>query len=199
MSRLRTRMIEQMTLRHMAPKTKEAYISAVVGLSKFYQQSPDCLSEQQVQRYLLHLHDERRFSWSTCNIAYSALRFFYTEVLKRPEISFSIPPRREKTQLPCLLSIEEVKRILEAPRSPKHRALLMTVYGVGLRVSEVVRLKPHDIEGSRMMIRANRLLASQSNHLCSKRSGHQKRSSSHTWLIQIIRTRKTDILILDSL
>ncbi len=113
-SPLRTRMIEEMTLRVMTPKTEEAYISAVLGLSKFYRESPDHLSGQQVQRYLLHLHDERRLSWSTCKIAYSALLFFYTEALKLPEISFSILPRRKKTQLPSLLSIQEVKRIVEA-------------------------------------------------------------------------------------
>ena len=150
---LRTRMLNRMTLGHLAEKTKIAYVSAVAGLSKFYMQSPDQLTQEQVQQYLLYLITERKLSWSTCNIAFSAFRFFYTAVLKRSEISFSIPPRRKQTQLPNLLSIEEVQRILNAARNPKHRALLMTVYGAGLRVGEAVCLKPHHIESSRMLIR----------------------------------------------
>ena len=98
-SPLRTRMLNQMTLRQMAPKTKHAYIWAVAGLAKFYQRSPDRLTQEQIQRYLLYLHDERRLAWSTCNIAYSALRFFYTSVLKQPEIKkIRVRPRRAVAQ-----------------------------------------------------------------------------------------------------
>ena len=152
-SPLRDRMIGQMRIRHMSPKTEEAYIWAVSGLAKFYQSSPENVTKEQVQKYLLHLHDERKLSWSSCNIVYSALRFLYDSVLERPDITFSIPPRCGEKHLPTLLSLEEVNRILNAPRSAKHRALLMTVYGAGLRVSEAVHLRPHHIESSRKMLR----------------------------------------------
>jgi len=74
---LRTLMLNQMTLRYLAEKTKTAYISAVAGLAKFYMQSPDQLTEDQVQRYLLYLIEERKLAWSTCNVAFSAFRFLY--------------------------------------------------------------------------------------------------------------------------
>ena len=150
---LRTMMLNQMTLRHLAEKTKIAYVSAVAGLALFYRQSPDRLTQEQIQRYLLYLIKERKLSWSTCNIAFSAFRFFYTNILKRPDGAFSIPPRRKQKKLPYPLTVEEALRVITAPRNPKHRALLMTVYGAGLRVSEAVRLKPGHIESSRMMIR----------------------------------------------
>ena len=150
---LRARMLAQMTLRNMSPRTKEAYTSAVAGLARYYRRSPDKLTQEQVQRYLLYLHNERRLAWSSCNVAYSALRFFYTAVHKQPEISFSIPSQRKESRLPNLLSTEEVQRILNAVHNPKHRALLMTIYGGGLRVGEAVRIKPHHIESSRMLIR----------------------------------------------
>ncbi len=150
---LRTRMLNQMTLRHLAEKTKIAYISAVAGLAEFYKQSPDRLTEAQVQRYLLYLIEERKLAWSTCNIAFSAFRFLYTAVLKRPDGAFSIPPRRKQKKLPYPLTVKETFRLITAPRNPKHRALLITVYGAGLRVSEAVSLKPCHIDSSRMLIR----------------------------------------------
>ena len=150
---LRTMMLNQMTLRHLADKTKFAYLAAVTGLAKFYMQSPDRLTQEQVQRYLLHLIVERKLAWSTCNIAFSAFRFLYTNILKQPAARFSIPPRRKQKKLPYPLTVEETLRVITALRNPKHRALLMTVYGAGLRVGEAVRLKPGHIESSRMMIR----------------------------------------------
>ena len=153
MTPLRALMHDQMTLRYLAERTKSIYEAAVAGLAEFYGQSPDRLTEAQVQRYLLYLIEERKLAWSTCNIAVSAFRFFYNEVLKQPETVFSIPPRRSRKTIPYLLTVEEALRLVTAPTNPKHRALLMTVYGAGLRVSEVVRLQPRHIESSRMLIR----------------------------------------------
>ena len=150
---LRTRMLNQMTLRYLAERTKTSYLKAVTGLAEFYMQSPDRLTQDQVQRYLLHLIEERKLAWSTCNIAFSAFRFLYTAVLKRPKTVFSIPPRRKQKKLPYPLTVKETFRLITLTRNPKHRALLMTVYSAGLRVSEVVRLKPWHIESSRLLIR----------------------------------------------
>lgn len=150
---LRALMLDQMTLRHLAEKTKIAYIAAVAGLAGYYNQPPDRLTEVQVQRYLLYLIEERKLAWSTCNIAFAAFRFFYTNVLKRPASGFSIPPRRGQKKLPYPLTVEEALRLVSSPANPKHRAFLMTVYGAGLRVSEAVHLKPRHIESSRMLIR----------------------------------------------
>ena len=152
---LRTQMLNQMTLRHMAERTKTSYLKAVTGLAEFYMQSPDQLTEDQVQRYLLYLIEERKLAWSTCNIAFSAFRFLYTNVLKQPAARFSIPPRRKQKKLPYPLTVEETFRMIKLTRNPKHRALLMTVYVAGLRVSEVVKLKPWHIESTRKLIRVD--------------------------------------------
>ncbi len=152
---LRTLMLNQMTLRHLAERTKTSYLKAVTGLAEFYMQSPDQLTEDQVQRYLLYLIEERKLAWSTCNIAFSAFRFLYTNVLKQPAARFSIPPRRKQKKLPYPLTVEETFRMIKLTRNPKHRALLMTVYGAGLRVSEAVRLKPWHIDSSRFLIRVD--------------------------------------------
>jgi len=78
MTALRRQMDNDMVVRGMAMKTREAYLAAVVGLVRFYRRSPDQLSDAEVQTYLLHLIQDRKRAWSTCNIAVHGLRFFYT-------------------------------------------------------------------------------------------------------------------------
>jgi integrase/recombinase XerD len=152
-SLLRKQFNDYMIFRGYSEKTKEAYINAMAGLAGYYRQSPDKLGHDQIQAYLLYLIKERKLAWNTCNVVFSALRCFYTQVLKWEKTRFHIPPRPREKKLPQLLSVEEVGRILKSAANIKHRALLTTVYGGGLRVSEVVQLKTKHIESERMMIR----------------------------------------------
>lgn len=154
-SPLRTRFENFLTVKRYSKKTKETYIGFVLGLSTFHQTSPDRLSNDQIQQYLHHLIEKRRLAWSTCNVAFSALQCFYGAFLNWPSCSFYIPPRPRIEKLPMLLSVEEVQHLFAAADNLKHRALLMTVYGAGLRVSEVVKLRPCHIESApeRMLIR----------------------------------------------
>ena len=144
-----------MILRGFSPKTQTAYTNAVAGLAGYYHLSPDKLNNEQIQAYLIYLIKERELAWSSCNVAFSGLRCFYTQVLTWDETRFHIPSRPRQKKLPSILSLEEVNRLFKVTTNIKHRALLMTVYGGGLRVSEVVQLKPQDIESQRMMIRVD--------------------------------------------
>lgn len=155
-SELRNRFHEYLVLHRKAPKTRKAYIWAVKALAAYYRRSPDRLETGEIQAFLRYLIEEKKLAWSTCNVALSALVCFYRDFLKRDEIWLSIPPRTRERRLPQILSVEEVRRLLDAVAdNPKRHALLITVYCAGLRVSEVVRLKPGDIESdpSRMLIR----------------------------------------------
>jgi integrase/recombinase XerD len=153
MTPLRQKMIDNMKLRGFAANTQDAYVAAVVGLAKYYKQSPDKLDTEKVQRYLLHLVEERGLAWSSCNVAAAALRFFYTETLRWHPTAIVIPPRRKKTKLPEILSSQELERLFVSTANHKHRVMLMSAYGAGLRVSELVRMKVSDIDSQRMMIR----------------------------------------------
>lgn len=153
MTPLRKKMIERMTLGRLAPKTKEGYLAAVNGLAKFYNKSPDLIGQDEVNAYLIYLIKERKLAWNSCNVVFSGLRYFYLNVLRLEETAFYIPPRPRQRKLPMLLSRDEVKRLIDNASNIKHRALLLTIYGAGLRVSEAVRLKPEHIESSVMMIR----------------------------------------------
>ena len=155
MSPLRKKMQDAMVLRGLAARTQESYIAAVLGIAKYYRRSPDELSSDEVERYLLHLIEERKLSWSTTNQAASALMFLYGPTLKRKEDRIVIPRRKVPAKQPEILSREEVTRILEACRMERQHALLMTTYAAGLRVSEVCALKVADVDSERMMLRVN--------------------------------------------
>lgn len=154
MSPLRQQMLSDMQLRGLSPRTQEAYIAAVVGIAKHYHRSPDQLTSQEIDQYLLHLINERKLSWSTTNQAASALRFLFRTTLKQPDAAFPIPHRKAGARQPEILSRDEVGRILAAAAvHVNEHALLTTTYAAGLRVAEVCALRVSDIDSSRMMLR----------------------------------------------
>jgi len=153
MTALRKRMDEDVQVRGMAARTREAYLWAVTGLATFYHRSPDQISDDEVQAYLLHLIRDRQRSWSTCHIVVHGLRLFFHRTLKRDRTTFSIPSMRQPGKLPALLSREEVQRLLAHSANLKHRTMLMTTYAAGLRLNEVLHLRASDIDATRMTIR----------------------------------------------
>jgi integrase/recombinase XerD len=154
---LRASMLQQMQLHRLAPGTQQLYAAAITDLARYYRRSPDQLTPEEIRAYLHHLLEERKLAWSTCNVTAAAIRFFYVETLDWLPLKLHLPPRPASQRLPQVLSIDDVERLLTCTRNPKHRALLMTTYSAGLRVSEVVRLQVTDIESApeRMLIRIN--------------------------------------------
>jgi site-specific recombinase XerD len=125
----------------------------VTGLACYYDRSPDQLTVQEVQDYLLHLSQERHLAWKSCNTIRHGLRFFYRVTLDRPATEFYLPCAKEPSKLPQILSHEELVRLFTVTTNRKHRALLMTTYAAGLRASEVTHLRVTDIDSARMCIR----------------------------------------------
>lgn len=153
MGALRTRMERDLLVRGLSTNTREAYVRAVVGLAKYYGRSPDTLSADEVQDYLVHLIEERQLAWSSCSVAVHGLRFFYEVTLGRERRAYYIPTPKQPSTQPEILSREEVARLFASTPNVKHRALLLTTYAAGLRVSEVVRLKVNDLHSERMLMR----------------------------------------------
>jgi integrase/recombinase XerD len=139
-------------LRGFAASTVEGYIHAYEELARFHRRPLDTLGCEEVQRFLDEIITVRKLAWATVNVYFSAYRFLYEQVLKREPHEFSIPRRGRSGTRPGVLSRQEVDRLIEAPRSIKHRALLAMTYGSGLRVSEVVRVKIADVDRGRMML-----------------------------------------------
>jgi len=151
-SPLRRRMIEDMTVRKFVEKTQKDYIRHVKGLTIFVGRSPDTATAEDLRRYQLHL-TENGVRPPSVNSAVSALRFFFSVTLDRPEVTKRLTFVAEPRKIPVVLSPEEVTRFLEAAPGPKYKAAFSAAYGAGLRVSEVVALKVSDVDSERMLLR----------------------------------------------
>jgi len=152
LSPLRQRMIEDMRLRKLSPKTQTHYIRAVRNLTRYLRRSPDTATVEDLRRYQLHLVDTGLSSVSL-NAAITGLRFFFEVTLSRSDALAKMKPVYEPRKLPVVLSIEEVTRLLDAAPNLKAKATLAVAYGTGLRASEVVHLKVGDIDRERKVIR----------------------------------------------
>ena len=155
MTPLRKRMLDAMILRGFARHTQETYLGAVIRLSQHYNCSPDRLSDEQVQAYLLYLLQERQRARSTVNLTSCAVRFLICDVLGQTERRLQIPLGRSPQRLPELLSRAEIAALFGSIASIKVRTFLMTAYASGLRLSELCHLRGCDIDSApdRMCIR----------------------------------------------
>ena len=155
MTPLRQRMLDALVLRGMATRTQEAYIDAVARLARHYRCSPDTLSADEVQHYLLHLLRERHLSRSSVNQYGCACRFLYGTVLGLDGNAFQIPLAPAPQRLPEILSRAEIAALLEHAPHTEARTLLCCAYALGLRVSELCALRPEHIDSAadRMCVR----------------------------------------------
>src|SRR2546429_6809426 len=152
MSPLRRRMIEDMAMRRLAPKTQKDYIQIIKNLAAFLGRSPDTASFEDIRRFQLHVAASG-VGTGARNQTVAALRFFFRVTLKRYAIVEHTAFIHEPRKLPVVLCPEEVARFLDAAPGLKYNAALSVAYGAGLRVSEVVALKGSDIDGKRGVIR----------------------------------------------
>jgi len=159
MGELRDRMEADLRLRRRSERTCVAYLRCVRAFAAYHRRSPAELGEPEVRAFLTHLVEERRVSPSTQGVYAGALRFLYAITLRRPEVSALIPRPRIVRSFPAILSPEEVERLIATAWSAKYRALFMTAYGAGLRVSELATLEVSDIDSARLMLRIGVLRA----------------------------------------
>ena len=151
-SPLRQRMIDDMRMRQLSPKTQDTYLRIVREFARFLERSPDTATVEDLRRYQLHLVDHGT-SPVSLNHAITGLKFFFEVTLDRPELMVRMHPVRVPRILPVVLSPDEVRRLIEAAGNLKHQTALSVAYGAGLRASEVVALKVGDIDSQRMTLR----------------------------------------------
>jgi len=153
MSRLRRRMIEDLRIRNYSPATVKTYVRCVEQFAAYFGASPECLGLEHVRRYQVHLVEERKASWSLFNQTVCALRFLYkTTLAVEWDVAYIVFPRQPK-KLPVVLSVEEVAKVLATVKNVKHRTVLETMYGAGLRISEALNLRVPDVDSARMTLR----------------------------------------------
>lgn len=152
---LKDQMLMEMELRNFRPKTIYAYIWQMESYTRLFGKAPDLMGELEVRQYLHHLKKVKDVSSSHINIAYCALRFFYVKTLHRDWNVDRIPRPKTEKRLPNILARSELKRLFDSVENLKHRAMLLTSYSGGLRVSETANLKLTDIDSKRMLIRVD--------------------------------------------
>jgi integrase/recombinase XerD len=153
MTTLRQRMIEDMRVRNFSLNTQRIYVDRVAKFAQHFGKSPELLGPEEIRTYQLYLIHDRNASWSTRTQHVSALRFLYNVTLGKEWMIRHIPGLKKPVTLPVVLSPDEVSRFFENVHNLKHRAILMTAYAAGLRVSEVTSLRVSDIDSQRMVLR----------------------------------------------
>jgi site-specific recombinase XerD len=187
MTPLRQRFVEDLRLRNRAPRTIDTYVGVVAQFARHFGHSPEVLGPEEVRAYQLHLL-ERGVSWSTFNQTVCALRFLYGTTLGRPEQVAMIPFGKRPKKLPCVLSPDEVARVLEASAPGRERMMLQTTYACGLRVEELLHLQIGDIDSSRMVLQVRQgkgqkdRLVPLSPRLLDELRAYWRRHRPRTWL-----------------
>ena len=142
---------KELLIRKYSKRTIKAYIRINRDFLLFSGKGPEEIENKDIKEYLYYAVNQKKVAASTLNIIINALKFYYGEVLKKDFI-FEIKRPKKDRKLPVVLSREEVKRILDVTTNIKHKAILMFMYSGGLRVGEVIRLKPKDIDSERGLI-----------------------------------------------
>ena len=153
MTPLRQRFIEDLQLRNRSPRTIETYVYHVRELARYFNQSPDLLSNDQIHRYILHLLHHKRVSWSSYNQAMAAFRFFYRVTYPSDTAVTRLPYGKRPKCLPAVRSPQQVALFLDSVSNRTIRLLLRTIYATGLRISEALHLTAAQIDSSRMVVR----------------------------------------------
>jgi integrase/recombinase XerD len=138
MTPLRQEMIDAMQVRGFSVRTHRSYLSAVADLARYYHRSPDQLSG------------------ASCRLYLNAIRFFYLHVLRRDSFSVTLVVPKRAQRIPELLTRAEVGRIVSTCANFKHRIVLTTCYGCGLRVSKAVALKVRHLDGEGRLLGVER-------------------------------------------
>ena len=153
MSRLRQMVLEELQRRNYSPNTARSYIHTIEDFAKYFGRSPLRLCPEHIRQYQVHLFRDRKLSAGTIEVRTAALRFLYVRTLKRPYGHDQIPFPKRPRPLPTVLSQEEVTRLIDSAGNLMHPAMLMTLYGTGVRRAELCQLRVEDIDSKRMVIR----------------------------------------------
>ncbi|HKM79850.1 MAG TPA: site-specific integrase [Candidatus Acidoferrum sp.] len=153
---LRKKMHQDLQLAGLSEGTQETYLRVLRQLAVHYHTPPDRLSEQQVRDYLLHLKNDKKSSSSTLGIAYCAIKFFYSHTVPRDWPTLQRIRVQKEKRLPDVLTIDEVRELIDAVRKLRYRTYFATVYSLGLRRSEGLHLQVPDIDSARMLVHVHR-------------------------------------------
>jgi integrase/recombinase XerD len=139
--------LKHLKLKGLQPKTIDAYSRAIRRAGEHFEYQIDTLSEEQLTNYFTDLVDSH--SWSTVKLDLYGLKFYYAHVLQRPWVAPGLIKPPKSHRLPDIVSIEETQRIFAETRVVRYRVFFFTLYSMGLRLGEGLRLRVGDIDAPR--------------------------------------------------
>ena len=142
---------KELLIRKYSRRTIKSYIRTNRDFLLFSGKRPEEVKNEDIKEYLYYVINQKKVAASTLNVIINALKFYYGELLEK-DFVFEVKRPKKDRKLPVVLSKEEIAKILLSVNNIKHKALLMLAYSAGLRVGEVVKLKPEDIDANRKLI-----------------------------------------------
>jgi site-specific recombinase XerD len=152
MTHLRKMMLEELERRIYAQTTTHLYIQTIEDFARYFKRPPDQLGPEHIREYQAYLFRERKLAAPTVAQRLAALRFFFTQTIKKAWSVAETPYPKRTRHLPSILSPQEVAHLIDSARTRFHRMVLMTLYGTGARRAELARLQIPDIDSQRMVI-----------------------------------------------
>lgn len=147
-------MEELLLLKAYSPATMRTYCSEFGQLLYLLGNiCVDTLSPERLRSYFLYCIRELKISENQLHSRINAIKFYFEQVLHRQQFFIDIPRPKKPSLLPHVLSTLEIKKLFAATGNSKHLLMLQLCYGMGLRVSEVVKIKITDIDAARMQVR----------------------------------------------
>ena len=147
------KMREQLILLAYSPMTIRTYLGEMTQLLLLLRNIPaDELTPEHLRRYLVYCFEALKLTENTVHSRINAMKFYYEQVLGREKFFWDIPRPNKPSDLPKTFNQDEIAAIINSIKNIKHKVMLMIAYSAGLRVSEVVLLKTHDIDSKRMFI-----------------------------------------------
>ncbi|MCX7147789.1 MAG: site-specific integrase [Rhodocyclales bacterium] len=139
--------LKHLKLKGLQPKTIEAYSRAIRRIGDYFDHQIDALTEAQLTDYFTDLITSH--SWTTVKLDLYGLKFYTTHVLHKPWVAPGLikPPKSQR--LPDIVTVDEAKRLFAATRVVSYRVFYFTLYSLGLRLGEGLRLQVGDIDAAR--------------------------------------------------
>lgn len=142
--------LKHLKLKGLQPKTIEAYARAIRRIGAYFDYQIDALCEQQLVDYFTDLLASH--SWSAVKLDLYGLKFYYAHVLHRPWVTIDLikPPKAQR--LPDILTVAETERLIQATHTLSYRVFFFTLYSLGLRLGEGLRLTVADLDAARRRV-----------------------------------------------
>ncbi len=144
------RHLKHLKLKGLRPKTIEAYTRAIRRIGAYFDYRLDSLSEAQLLDYFSDLLQTHH--WSSAKLDLYGLKFFYIHVLKKPWVDLDLVKAPKAQRLPDIVTVEQIRQLLAATRVRSYRVLFFTLYSLGLRLGEGLRLQVGDIDAERRRV-----------------------------------------------